>query len=451
MYNPASYQPYRAVVSVPGLGGINFTAQNAGFNLMPLVDATHSGNEAIEHVLNNASSGDRLLIDESLDILYVGFRSGRSFWSFGVQQRLSVSFEYPLPLLNLAYYGSASSNVNGRVSMTGNSTDATAYLNYHLGYQRELMDGKLRVGGRFKYLSGLANASASRLNFSGQLNSSEWTFDTDIEAHMTNPLDSNMEMGEVDPMSLAFSDNRGFAFDLGASYEVIPGLEVSLAALDIGSITWSSNTTTYRSQGSYTWDGVNYNYGEPGDSSFNAEQVVEEIIEAMNFSETEGESYTTTLPRSFMVGVRYELTPKHGFAGTYQLNQWGERSYSNVGVSYIGNWSKWFSFYANYTYIEGAPNNVGVGFSANLGPVQLYLLTDNAMVAQFEDVRLANVRLGLNVALYRKDLKGYEPSVQEASPLTPPTPPEGNGENSSEGTTVEPPMTRTNTETKNHL
>lgn len=404
--NPASYQPYRAIVGIPGIAGITTYVHNPSFDILPVITPGLDGNESIEYVLDNVTPGDRLLVDQRMELMYVGFRTGNGFWSLGSTLRTQVSFEYPVNLLNLLYYGSVA--VDNQFSMTNYNTQINSYISYHLGYQHELMDGRLRIGGRFKYLSGLAHTSTPNANLQAHFNSNQWTFNSDIEARIASvePVDSTLGTNLPDnPMMGVFSDNRGYAFDLGVSYEVIPGLEVSAAAIDIGSITWNTNATVYRSKGEYYWEGHTVNYPDEG-GEFDPGEILDEIIDSLDFKET-SESFTTTLPRSFMAGVRYEITPKHGFGATYQLNQIGSASYSNVGLSYIGNWSKWFSFYANYSIIDGQDDNVGVGFSANLGPIQLYLVTDDVMTATFEDARMANIRFGMNIALYRRDLKGY--------------------------------------------
>lgn len=429
MANPAAYQPYRAVVGLPGLGGLNVYVHNSSFDIAQVMSSELTANESVEYILDNFNIGDRLLVDQVSDIMFVGFRTGKGYWSLGVQARNQVSFQYPVQLFNLAYYGSV--GVNGQISMSDYYTEVNSYLSYHLGYQHELMEGKMRIGGRFKYLSGLAHASTPKVDFDATLNSDEWSFVTDIEARVGTAIPTD-DFSLNSPTSVLFSDNNGYAFDLGVSYEVIPGLELSASAIDIGSITWRSNTTVYRSNGQYTWDGQDYSY--PSESGeFNADTILQEIIDAVEFQESDGEEFTVALPRSFMLGARYNITAKHGFGATYQLNQWGPRTYNSMGVSYIGNWSKWFSFYANYTMIEADNMNVGVGFSANLGPIQLYLFTDDVLVATFENVNMANIRFGMNVALYRKDLRGYsETASEETKPVDIVTPPMESG-NSGEG------------------
>ncbi|NVK28712.1 MAG: hypothetical protein HWE14_11745 [Flavobacteriia bacterium] len=416
--NPASYQPYRAVVGIPGISALATTIHNPAFDLNTALSPDLDANETVDYILDNVSQGDRLFIGQSVDLMYVGFRTGKGFWSLGIQSKTYVNFEYPIDFIELAHYGSASDEVGGTLNMSNNYSEVNSYINYHVGYQHELMDGKLRVGGRFKWLQGVAHASLLKSDLDATLNSDEWTFNTDIEANIGAAVDLN-NTAALDPMNVLFGDNRGYAFDLGVSYEVMPNLEISAAATDIGSITWSANTATYRSKGQYTWDGADYNYGSEG-GGINGDSIFSDIIDALEFVETTGETFTTTLPSNITLGARYDITRKHGFAGTFQMNQWRGRTYQNFGVSYIGNWSKWFSFYANYSLIEGDNTNIGVGFSANLGPIQLYIMTDDIYLATGENLNHANFRFGMNVALYRKDLRGYDPEIEEVEVASPP-------------------------------
>ncbi len=421
--NPAAYQPYRAVVGIPGISNISVYTHNAAFDIEQALSPDMTTNESLEYILTNTESGDRLITTHNQDLLYIGFRTGNGFWSLGASANTAVNFEYPIELIELAYYGSASEEVNGAVNIADNATQATSYLSYHLGYQHEFMDGRLRIGGRFKYLSGLAHASAPQLRLDAQLNETAWNFDSDIQAQLASPIAlDGRASAAFDPMSIVLSENRGYAFDFGASFEILPRLEVSAAVTDFGSITWTTNTSIYKSKGQFQWEGGEYSYGQEGEG-FSTDSILGEIIEALEFEETQGESFTTVLPRNIMAGLRYDITRKHGFSATYQLNQWSSgRMYHNIGVSYIGNWSKWFSFYANYSMIDNDRMNVGVGFSANLGPIQLYLLTEDALIASGKNLNLASFRFGMNIALYRKDLRDYEPRAEETVPTLTPTP-----------------------------
>lgn len=414
-YNPAAYQPYRAVVGIPAINGIGIYVQNDAFSPGELLGTETTANEDIEAVLDKLDRGDRMLVDYSMDLIYVGFRSGRSYWTIGTQLRTTVNFEYPTELLHFLYYGPEDSKVNGTLEMEGNQTSGNAYISYHVGYQREMMDSKLRIGGRLKYLSGLGHFSVNRLNVNGQFSTNEWIIDSDIAARFA-VADTSVE--DLDPVSLLFTDNRGFAVDLGASYEILPNLELSLSVLDIGGIQWTTNTNSFTSSGQYIWQGAKWSYGDS--SGFDGEEILDTLTTLFGIEETQGESFWANLPRSYVVGGRYDLGPKHGFGATYQLNQWNSRLYHNYGVSYIGNWSKWFSAMVNYSIMNGDYVNLGLGFSANIGPIQLYMLTDDVLTFQLDPDHMKTVsfRFGMNVALFRKDLRGYEkPPVVESIPL----------------------------------
>lgn len=406
-YNPAAYQPYRAVVGLPALSSLNVTFHNPSFDFNTVLSPEFTANQSIEYILETVQPGNRIFIEQSTDLMFIGFRTGKGYWSLGAQSRTFMNFEYPIDILRMVYYGPASDEINGQFSMSGNQTQVTSYLNYHLGYQHELLDGKLRIGGRFKWLNGLAHASAPASQIDATLDATEWSFRTNVRANISAPVDiENPSEFVLDPMDLLFGDNNGYAFDFGASYEVIKGLEVSAAITDFGSITWRNNTRSYVSNGEYTWDGQDYAYGD--EAGFNADSIISDVIDALEFEKLQGEEFTTSLPSNITVNARYNITPKHGFAFTYQLNQWNTREYNNFGVSYMGNWSKWFSFYASYALVEGDNTNVGVGFSANLGPVQLYMMTDDILLVTGENLNMMNLRFGMNIAVFRKDLRGYE-------------------------------------------
>ena len=72
----------------------------------------------------------------------------------------------------------------------------------------------------------------------------------------------------------------------------------------------------------------------------------------------------------------------------------------------MGRVSRAFQYTVSYSIINNTFNNIGAGLSARLGPVQLYLVSDNVFHMVFPaNLQTTNLRVGINLAFYDKKVK----------------------------------------------
>jgi len=112
------------------------------------------------------------------------------------------------------------------------------------------------------------------------------------------------------------------------------------------------------------------------------------------------------LPMQILASYEYQVHPKHAFALTYQGAVWNNNLFNNVGINYIGRWAKRFNFIMGYGRRDGGLNSFGAGFSGALGPVQLYVMSDNVWGA-FKPSQLSalNFRIGLSLVFFERTEK----------------------------------------------
>lgn len=144
------------------------------------------------------------------------------------------------------------------------------YLELGLGHSHQITD-KLIVGAKVKFLIGAAYSDlyAERLNL--HLNDEKWAVDGDIRlsaALMKSELEyEDADKNYVDPTTQQVRrrisgidefkpglSGFGLAFDLGATYQVMPDLKVSASVTDLGFISWFDAYQASNAE-SWTFDG----------------------------------------------------------------------------------------------------------------------------------------------------------------------------------------------------
>jgi len=398
MVSPAQKHNYKFVLGIPILSTVGVSYNNT--LLTPgdfLNDNTLSQN--LNQIIPNMSYAENIHVYQNIDLLFVGFQARKGYVSFGVQQDLSASLTLPGDLFKFLYFGNA--NVSSFTLAKDNfDIDVYSGVNYHLGYQRSLLKDKLIIGGRVKMIAGLANAQFSKMNASLQTDIFDWTAETDILIESSLPVDiENPQLSLAEALSMIGRANPGWAVDLGGTYTLEKWL-ISASVLNFGQVTFKENVQRYQSQGSFSFEGFNYDF-ESGDVNFN--EILDSLSSAFNIKQLDDASpYTIALPMHILISGQYNITPKHAFNATYQGTYRQEKYFNNFGINYIGSFHKRFQLIASSGMLYGGQLVFGAGMSAALGPLQFYVLSDNLSSIRIEDLAVVHFRFGLNMVFYKK-------------------------------------------------
>ncbi|MCK6692443.1 MAG: DUF5723 family protein, partial [Thermoanaerobaculia bacterium] len=181
-----------------------------------------------------------------------------------------------------------------------------------------------------------------------------------------------------------FSANTGWAFDLGAQLNIGQKLTLAASIIDLGgSIKWKKNSNYFQSKGDYEYNGVEI----PGTDIINGTTdsldftaALDSLNDVLQFQKSAAE-FSSELPTRIYVGGTLKLTQRWS-VGAVLHHQYSERrSATSVGVN--AQWSplKWLSLGAMYSVNDQSAANLGFNLILKPGPVQLYLLSDNALNA----------------------------------------------------------------------
>ncbi|MGL5788726.1 MAG: DUF5723 family protein [Bacteroidales bacterium] len=252
-YNPA-FHTDKGFVSVPVLGGIGAQVETNSFlvdhfiykrpdgSLTTFLDPSVNVNNFIGKLKDNNHLSQSL----DMNIFGIGFAKESGYWTGGINLRQNANVAIPKGAFELAKLGPDSYSPIRKLEVNAN-----AFLEIYAGYSRKLMDN-LTVGGRLKYLGGLARSRMKITQFDVFSNEDKLyaKVNTSLETYVKGLHNNSTGLQEIDK----YFDNyemkggyglagNGLALDLGAEYRPLSWLKVSASIQDIGFISWSKSSS----------------------------------------------------------------------------------------------------------------------------------------------------------------------------------------------------------------
>ena len=222
------------------------------------------------------------------------------------------------------------------------------------------------------------------------------TISGDIEVN-TSGLDNIDEFGNY----ITNFRNMGFGVDLGAVYKLSDEWQFSSSILDLGVIYWKHNVKSYVNNGkSFSLNGIDVN-DYFSDNDLDADSIIDvirdSIADVFTLDEV-NDNYSTPLTPKWYVGAKYNLTEKHRFYGTVNLQFFRAGIRPDFSLGYEFKLEKYLSVTANYSIFSGSYANIGVGVQVRAGPVQFYIMSDNILAGfNFFNYQTIHYRFGINL------------------------------------------------------
>ena len=154
--------------------------------------------------------------------------------------------------------------------------------------------------------------------------------------------------------------------------------------MDLGFINWNSYTANSKLEAwIYEYDGISNPISIFGDGSSVdfLKEVLEDSIEEdlkNNYSYT-NESYSTALRTKIYASMEYIVDHNNFISLSLYSSFVRSRWRRGMGVAYNYHLGNFLSATASYSIYNRSYSNVGFGVSLNLGPVEIYCLTDNVL------------------------------------------------------------------------
>ena len=370
------------------------------------LDAAHSGDITYNDLLRK--DGDRTVLDlgqaidkleqdneifydQRFELLSLGVRlPGDVFLQAGFATRINATINYPKSLAEMFWYGNAP--YIGQTLEVGFSSNTFEWHELSFGLAHRFSKA-LTFGGRAKFLSGISSLQTDENRNYVSVYTDPDIYQLSVQSDYA--FYSSRTISAIDTSGLGFelvrnqfkngfSANTGWAFDLGAQLNIGEKLTLSASVLDLGgSIKWKKNSNYFQSKGTYAYNGVEI----PGTDIINGTTdsldftaALDSLNDVLQFQKSAAE-FSSELPARIYVGATFKLM-KRWSVGAVVHHQYSERrSATSLGVNAQWSLFNWLSLGAMYSVNDQSAANLGFSLILKPGPVQLYILTDNALNA----------------------------------------------------------------------
>ncbi len=338
--------------------------------------------------LNSLKSTTHIGQEMTFDLIGFGFRVKKNYFTFNIRQKFSSNIYLPKDMFVLFLEGTDSINSKS-FNFDKLGTNSTLYTEFSVGYSRIIND-KLTLGANVKYLMGQANISTDidklRLNTGidnwtisgkGKINSSVPLVNSPILPDGTIDFDNitTTPFEDADVFDLVATSNWGLGLDLGATYKLLPNLELSSSLTDIGFIRWKENVTNSSFNDDFSFSGVNID--PDSDIEDNADSIWNDFKDIFGANGSNN-AYTTYLSTRFNLGGEYSIVnDKIGFGLLSSTLFTGVSAHSDLTASSNFRPYNWFSASFSYSLLDGQWSCFGAGIQIKILPFNMYIALDH--------------------------------------------------------------------------
>jgi outer membrane protein OmpA-like peptidoglycan-associated protein len=192
---------------------------------------------------------------------------------------------------------------------------------------------------------------------------------------------------------------------LGATYQLLPQLQLSAAITDLGFINWNNNTINTSIAQEHTFEGVEYILGESEDEI--SDRLGEEFEKFndlfINDNEkgAKGKAYTTFLSTRLNLGAEYNiLNDKIGFGLLSSTLFTNKSAFMDLTASANFRPANWIQPTVSYSVLDGKFSTIGFGAQLKVGMFNMYMAIDKIPLSFTSDyipthLTGTNVQMGM--------------------------------------------------------
>lgn len=409
--DPASFPDSKLDIGLPIISSIYGSAFNTGFSMGDIFTQNANGimMPDVDNAISKMKSENFFILNGSTDLIFLGFKKGSNFFSFNVTEKIDFTFNYPKDLIIMAMEGNGNNLLGKRASFDGLGFDFTHWREYAVHWVHDVHH-KFSYGARLKYLYGMENftTDVSYMGITTDQNTHALTFDMNFDFRTAGlPLvliDGDSSLPAIGAIDLNDStmmyqsgldgsninnylfnrNNQGLGIDFGFNYHINDKFLLEFSVLDLGFINWNSYTAnTELAAWNYTYDGV----GNPislfgdGTSVDFLNDVLEDSIEEslLNNYQYSTPSYSTSLRTKIYASMEYVVDHNNFVSLSFYSSFVRKRWRRGLGVAYNYHLGNFLSATASYSIYNRSYSNLGAGLTLNLGPFEIYMLTDNIL------------------------------------------------------------------------
>lgn len=407
--NPAHFtDKSKLVIGLPVLSGFDISVNNS-FSLRDL-GTIENGTLTInfDDFYSKISQNNYLSENLTFPLLDFQLRLKNRAFSFGIFENQLVRSGFDRNLIRLVNEG----NYPWLESSFSTDIDLkfSHYREYAFGYSQSVSK-KITVGGRIKLLTGFSTFNIKRMNIAIETGENIEYLKVSTNGEYLTSMPFNLKFGEGENTGntsfdavryMTNTSNLGAAIDLGATYNVIPGLEISASLINLGFIHWKKDAKKLTHNGSFTWEGfdlsnIQNESGIEEEPYLKPVQSIMDSISGIINPQSIQNPFNTGIPTKIYIAAEY-LIYNILSAGIVERLLIYDKQVSNA-LTLSGNLmlGKLFSLSAGYSIIDNSFNNLSIGTALKLGPVQVFCLTDNILALNIYNTYNYNFRVGMNL------------------------------------------------------
>ncbi len=318
--------------------------------------------------------------NSSVSLVYLGIKRKKNTFAFGIDFKTSA-------------FGSLSKNfiallVSGNAQFSGKTTDfskntiqTSLYQEYYFNYSREI-GTKFSAGITLKFLTGDVNLQVEHADFVLSIDSATYAHTGSADIKMNASVGTDLKGGFVNTINpygwFQFSQNLGYAFDLGITYKPLKNLVFSASLLDVGKIFWNNHPENYQiNVDSAYFEGVTLNLNSVADNPEDLSvQIMDDLSDDFNMQKT-NESYGTPTISKLLFTCSYSFLRNNKVGLLYYGEVYNGQTASSVSVNYNRRFGDVLVLGINYNTFNFKAHNLGLTAIINAEPLQFYFSTNN--------------------------------------------------------------------------
>lgn len=394
--NPAYQASRKVVVSLPSAG---LTFANSNIPFQALFVGPNAGQYDIGPLINQMPQINYARSWGDFQTFGLGIRFKNI--QIGIDHRLreQVYFNYSKDIAELFWFGNGS-----RIGETLQlSPDFQATLFHEVGARVSVGLGKrIKAGLRIKLLGGIADARSARSDLSFYTDPAYYqlTLNADYQVQMAYPEVENFDPATAlsDPANLPLFANQGIGADLGIEAKITKRLRLSASLLDLGSINWTTNASSFTSQGAFTFSG--FPLSGLADSTGVKIPAFADTLQTLFYPQQTSETYQSNLAPRLLIGAQWDPIRFVRLGALYEQEWIAGQSFSSFGVHAGLHWRDIVYLGANYTHQPLYEPQVGAQLMVRVGPIQTYLMANQLLtINRYWEGKTANIRFGMSLSL----------------------------------------------------
>ena len=402
MTNPAIVQPYDVIVALPGI------QNDLGVDGMRYGDLFGQRGDrlVVDAGLLLGRLGERVDLRESAEVPTFGFSFfvGKTNLSISHAVRFDAAAEIPRTLPELLWRGNAP--FIGQTVQIDPKLTLSSYHRVQLSAARELMDG-LTAGISANLVSSINALQTERFDLALTTDDDIYalTLASDILLHSAGLLDYNGldDVRLQSPLERLTAENLlrnpAVTLDVGLRYQranwdfAFSALNVSGAVLNFN----ENQATTYVGRQSTTYSGIDGNALIVGGEAVDFNAALDTLTQIFALERQVG-LFTIPLPQQFYLSGLYQLGNDWEFGAALAIDSY--RFGNTTTATVLARYRILEQLRAGLSYgtHRGRFDQVGVQVYGQLGPVQLFALTEDLLgLLNLDEARRVQFRVGANL------------------------------------------------------